>query len=372
VKKIGITGQHGFIGQHLYNTLSLLKDKFELIPFNKSIFQSRESLQKWVGECDVIIHLAALNRHEDENVIYTENLRLANLLKDALAAVDVKPHVIISSSTQEEKDTIYGKSKKEARSTLAAWSEVYGAVFTGLIIPNVFGPFGKPFYNSGIATFCYQLCNSQKAVIKTDALLHLIYIDELCEVFINIIEQKVNNPYFEVAATAKKRVSEVKDQLESYQEKYLERGVLPCFQSIFDRNLFNTFRSYIDHQTFFPRFLKLNTDQRGTFVETVKLEQGGQISFSTTAPGITRGNHFHIRKIERFVVIKGKALIELRKFNDNQKISFELDGIAPAYVDMPVWYTHNITNIGNEELYTIFWINELYNPLDPDTYFEPV
>lgn len=118
--------------------------------------------------------------------------------------------------------------------------------------------------------------------------------------------------------------------------------------------------------------MKLNIDDRGSFVETAKLSSGGQISFSTTRPGITRGNHFHTRKAERFVVIKGKARIQLRRVGTDKVISFELDGSAPSYVDMPVWHTHNITNTGGEDLYTIFWINEQYDPNDPDTFFEKV
>ena len=116
----------------------------------------------------------------------------------------------------------------------------------------------------------------------------------------------------------------------------------------------------------------MNSDERGSFVETVKLSSGGQVSFSTTRPGVTRGNHFHTRKAERFAVIKGKALIQLRRVGTDKVMSFELDGDEPSYVDMPVWHTHNITNTGNEDLYTIFWINELYDPADPDTFFEQV
>ena len=136
--------------------------------------------------------------------------------------------------------------------------------------------------------------------------------------------------------------------------------------------LFNTFRSYINLEKYFPFFLKKNTDERGMFVETLKLETGGQVSFSITKAGVTRGNHFHTRKIERFTVIKGKARISLRKIGTDKVYSFMLDGDSPAYVDMPIWFTHNITNIGTEDLYTQFWINEWYDPNDADTFFEEV
>ncbi len=145
--------------------------------------------------------------------------------------------------------------------------------------------------------------------------------------------------------------------------------MIPDLSNTFERNLYNTFLCYVDHESFFPFHLKLNTDNRGSFVETVKLNSGGQVSFSTTVPGITRGNHFHIRKAERFAVIKGKARIEIRRVGTNNKLSFELDGARPSFVDMPIWHTHNITNIGEEELYTIFWVSEHYDANDPDTYF---
>ena len=152
----------------------------------------------------------------------------------------------------------------------------------------------------------------------------------------------------------------------------MENGIVPDLSDPFERNLFNTFVCYIDHSNFFPFKLRLNTDERGSFVETVKLNSGGQISFSTTKPGITRGNHFHTRKAERFAVIKGKARIQLRRIGTDRIINFELDGTEPAFVDMPVWHTHNITNIGSEDLYTIFWISEFFDAGDPDTFFETV
>ncbi|MCK9401523.1 MAG: hypothetical protein M0Q51_16210 [Bacteroidales bacterium] len=162
------------------------------------------------------------------------------------------------------------------------------------------------------------------------------------------------------------------NKLEKFKKDYFENGIIPDLSISFDRNLFNTFLCYIDHQSFFPFKLKKNSDDRGSFVETIKLNSGGQVSFSTTVPGITRGNHFHTRKAERFAVIKGKARIQLRKIGTNKIMSFDLDGVQPSFVDMPVWYTHNITNTGDEELYTIFWINEFFDPDDPDTYFEAV
>ena len=160
--------------------------------------------------------------------------------------------------------------------------------------------------------------------------------------------------------------------LENYKKVYYEEHCFPVLNSTFEVNLFNTFRSYIDHSSRYPVLLKKNTDQRGAFIETIKTSLGGQFSFSTTLPGVTRGNHYHTRKIERFIVIKGKATIELRRIGTSEKLHFELIGEQPSFVDMPVWFTHNITNVGDDELITLFWINEFFNPGDPDTYFEKV
>lgn len=372
--KIGITGQSGFMGTHLYNFLGL-QEGVERIPFEDHYFENQETLQNWVKQCDAIVHLAAMNRHGDPQVIYDTNIHLVKTLIDALEKTGSKPHVLFSSSTQEEKDNLYGKSKKDGRKLFKHWAEKNNASFTGLIIPNVFGPFGNPYYNSVVATFCHQLTHGEKPEIHVDGELKLIYIGELVVEFFNKIKDKRKKEKveaYQVPYTSLHKVSEILELLESYKENYFEKGIFPDLTDSFERNLFNTFVCYMDIKNHYPVKLKLNTDDRGSFVETVKLESGGQISFSTTKPGITRGNHFHIRKAERFAVIKGKARIQLRRIGTDEVLNFDLDGSQPAYVDMPIWYTHNITNVGDEEVYTIFWISEFFNPDDPDTYFEKV
>ncbi|MFC2096238.1 NAD-dependent epimerase/dehydratase family protein [Bacteroidota bacterium] len=369
---IGITGQAGFVGTHLFNYLGL-QENIEKIPFRDEYFDQPEKLNSWVKQCDVIVHLAAMNRHGNPQVIYDTNIGLVKQLIEALEATSSKPHVLFSSSTQEDRDNLYGKSKKEGRKLLIQWAEKNKAAFTGMIIPNVFGPFGNPYYNSVVATFCHQLTHNEKPKIQVDGELKLIYVGELTKYIYNLItnhQSLITN--HQVPHTSTNKVSEILTLLKSYKEYYFEKGIFPDLTNTFERNLFNTFVCYLDIKNHFPVKLNLNTDDRGSFVETVKLESGGQISFSTTKPGITRGNHFHIRKAERFAVIKGKARIQLRKIGTDEVLNFDLDGNEPACVDMPIWYTHNITNIGDEEVYTIFWISEFFNPNDPDTYFESV
>jgi len=377
--KIGITGQPGFVGTHLYNTLGLFPEKYTRIPFEDAFFVDAPKLNDFVSSCDVIVHLAAMNRHNNPDVLYKTNIGLVNQLIAACEATHSTPHILFSSSTQEERDNLYGKSKKEGRKMFEQWANTNNAQFTGFIIPNVFGPFGNPYYNSVVATFCHQLTHNETPKIDVDGELKLIYVAELVQKFIDRIEnvhQKHQNNVvietIELQHTSQAKVSTILELLQSYKATYFEKAEIPALDTTFKRNLFNTFLTYIDHAVFFPFQLKLNTDNRGSFVETVKLNSGGQVSFSTTVPGITRGNHFHTRKAERFAVIKGKARIELRRIGTDKVLSFNLDGSQPSFVDMPVWYTHNITNVGAEELYTIFWINEHFDVNDPDTYFENV
>lgn len=372
MKRIGITGVNGFIGSHLKNKLALLKDDYTLVPFNRDFFNDKDQLDQFVLGCDSIVHLAALNRHDDPDVIYDTNVDLVKKLVDALKRTNHKPHVVMSSSTQEERDNLYGKSKKEGRSLLSNWAEQNGGKFSGLVIPNVYGPFGKPFYNSVVATFCHQLAHNERPTIKVDGELNLIYVEELVNEIINSIENEDNVPELKIAPTANAKVSEILERLNYFKSSYQDLGEIPVLNNAFDLKLFNTFRCYMDIPNYFPRKFVQHTDNRGAFVEIARLGIGGQTSFSTTVPSITRGNHYHTRKIERFAVIKGKALIQLRRIGTDEVLDFYLDGEEPSYVDMPIWYTHNIKNIGDEVLYTIFWINEPYNEDDPDTYFEEV
>ena len=371
IRKVGITGSNGFIGWHLCNILSLDIGKFEIIKFPRSCFDRNTEIDSYVNKCNIIIHLAGINRHGDQNYIYEKNIELANNLINSLTRTRFKGHLIYSSSIHENKESAFGRSKKNSRELLEEFSIKNNILFSGLLIPNVFGAFGVPFYNSVISTFCYQLLAEQKTNIENNIDLNLIYIDDLIKKIIEIIvNQKIGIINIEHTNTYK--VSELLNLLTQFKFEYIENGIMPMLHTRFHINLFNTFRSYINIENSYPILYKNNTDTRGNFVEIVKLNSGGQISFSTTNMGITRGNHFHTRKIERFSVIKGNALIKLRKKSESKIFEFYLTGDQPSYIDIPIWYTHNITNIGKDNLYTIFWINEFFDTLDSDTYYELV
>lgn len=375
--KIGITGQAGFIGSHLYTTLSLRED-VDLVNFERSFFEDMDMLSKFVSECDSIVHLAAMNRHEDPKVIYNTNLKLVEDLIAACERSKVTPHILFSSSSQELKDNFYGQSKKEGKEKFMAWAAETGGKLSSLTIPNVFGPFGRPNYNSVVATFCHKVANNEEPTILNDGEVGLIYVNDLVQIFIDTIfgdqqSLSLNNNSFEVEINPNHyvKVSRILELLNGFKSNYMEKGIFPNLDDHFEKSLFNTFRCYIPESHYPVKYTK-HTDPRGSFVEIARTQTSGQFSFSTTVPGITRGNHFHTRKAERFAVISGKARIQLRKIGTDEVINYDLDGKEPAYVDMPIWYTHNITNTGDEELITLFWINEPYDPDDADTYFENV
>ncbi len=372
--KVGITGQAGFMGTHLYNFLGTKSDKIKCVNFKDDYFENELDLQNFVKSCDIIVHLAAMNRHKDEQVIYNTNITLVKKIINACEATNSTPKIIFSSSTQEDIDNLYGKSKRDGRKCFETWAIKNDGHITSLIIPNVFGPFGRPFYNSFIATFSHQIIQEQEPKILIDSKINLIYINELSEAFYSeIIKQNSENiQSYIVPHTSSRKVSEILKTLKCFKTQYIENGQVPKLDlNTFELDLFNTFTSFIPRDYFPRKFIK-HSDDRGAFVEIIRAGSQGQVSYSTTVPGITRGNHYHTRKIERFAVISGKALIQIRKIDSDEIFEYILDGTEPSYVDIPIWHTHNIKNIGNTELLTLFWINEPYDSENSDTYFVKV
>ena len=369
--KIGITGQNGFIGYHLTQTIKYKHSNYTLVPFERSFLNDSKALGSFVSSCDVIVHLAGVNRSETDEQVYVDNIKINSLLKKALIGVNFKGHLLFASSSQENGNSLYGKAKKESREFLEKTINSLEGKFTGLIIPNVFGPFCKPNYNSFIATFCSKILNNETPEVIQDTNVPLLYVGNLIEQILEVIRDPKGS-LIEIQPDLNIKVTEVLGLLNSFKDSYLISNTIPSLQTPFELKLFNTFRSYFDLENKYPSLLEKHSDQRGFFSEIIRTDIGGQFSYSTTLPGITRGNHFHTRKIERFIVIGGKAKISLRKIGSTEVNEYLLDGEKPSYVDMPIWYTHNITNIGTTTLITAFWINEPYNSEDADTYFENV
>jgi len=367
--KIGITGQSGFIGSHLHNYLKVQED-VTLIPFQRNYFEEEGALDQFIKNCDTVVHLAGMNRGTDQELLQV-NISLAEKLVSGLERTHHKPHVIFSSSKHETKGTPYGESKKRAREMFSKWAHEAGARFTGLILPNIYGPFCRPFYNSVVATFCHQLTHGQEPQILVDQPVGLMYVGELVQRIFQVIrDEQVADEYL-IPATKEITVNELLSKLRGFKETYLKEGVIPDLADPFDLSLFNTFRSYVDPD-WFPVAYDLKTDERGSLFEVVRSLNQGQAFYSSTKPGVERGNHYHRRKMERFSIIKGKARVQLRRIGTGGIISYNLDGGNPSYVDIPILHTHNLINVGDDELLMLFWASELYDPDDPDTYYEKV
>ena len=369
--RIGITGQNGFIGYHLTQTIKYKYTDYTIVPFQKFFFEKENLLKEFVSTCDIIVHLAGINRANSDQEVYDGNMRITNSLKKALVGARFQGQLLFASSSKENGDSIYGKAKKESRLLLEDTINSLGGKFTGLIIPNVFGPFCKPNYNSFVATFCSNIINKEVPEVIQDANVSLLYVGNLANQIVGAIV-KPKESILAIQPDIEIKVTEVLSLLNSYKVSYINNNTIPSLKNTFELEMFNTFRSYKSLKEIFPSFLLNNIDERGSFSELIRANTGGQFSYSTTLPRFTRGNHFHTRKIERFIVIGGKAKISLRKIGSKEVHEFLLDGENPSYVDMPIWYTHKITNIGTTPLITAFWVNEAYDPENTDTYFENV
>lgn len=364
--RIGITGAYGLLGFHTSAYLKTVEG-IEIRRAGREAFASPESLRTFVDGCDAIIHLAGMNRGDEDEVAAT-NVALTEQLAAACTAAGIAPHILFSSSTHVYRDNKYGASKRQCAEVLTGWAEQAGGRFTNVILPNVFGEGGKPFYNSVVSTFCHQLALGETPVVHQDAQLEQVHTQTVARAFLQYIRDGVTG---EVKLEGRPiRVTELLARIQGYRDLYLQ-NIFPNVDDEFDRDLFNTFRSYLYPQHY-PVALTLHTDNRGSLFEAVKARNGGQSFLSTTRPGITRGNHFHTRKIERFLVVSGEAEIRLRKVFSDEVQVFRVSGEQPSYVDIPTLHTHNITNSGTTELVTLFWTHEFFDPQNSDTHMEMV
>lgn len=366
--KVAITGGDGFLGTHMRFFLYEKKDEYEVVLVDKNDFEDEGSLVSKLDGSSAVLHFAGLNRGDEEE-IYKTNTGLTKKILNTCDKLDIKPKVLFVSSTHNTRDTAYGRSKRDSEKMISEWGKTNGVATSSVVSTNIFGEFGKPNYNSFVSTFCFNIASGIESEVNKDVVVNLVYVREVCEFFYNLISKDVLEESYTLRGEAVK-IIDVYNKLLQFKNEYYS-GIIPKIESKFDLNLFNTFRSYL-YPKHFPVSLDLKTDNRGSFVEVVKERSGGQSSFSTTHPGIIRGNHYHTRKIERFCVISGEASIKLRKIFTNEVIEYRVSGDKPVYVDMPTFYTHSIENTGSTELLTVFWINEFFDPSDPDTFMETV
>jgi UDP-2-acetamido-2,6-beta-L-arabino-hexul-4-ose reductase len=376
VHSVGITGPKGFIAGHLARRLagSLAESKergVRVIGCTRQDFVTPDALCAFVSQCDTLVHLAGMNRG-DERAIHETNVSLTQRLIDALVATNRRPHFIFASSTQRDRPAAYGRSKRECEQLLRRWAEQHGADLTILVIPNVYGPGCKPFYNSVVATFCHQLAHGQRPVVIDDQQIEFVWVSDLVEAIVDAINTRQPGvKEARIAGTAHLTVSQLLARLEAIHRSYFEEQIVPDLSDSLDARLYTTFLSHVDLDDHCHR-PRVHRDARGELFEIIRLAGGGQVFFSTTKPGVIRGNHFHARKVEWFCVLRGEAVIRLRRVGGERIREFRVSGASPEFISIPALHTHQIENIGEDDLLTMFWCNEIFQPADPDTFYEQV
>ena len=374
--RVAITGGAGFLGWHLRCAIRM-RGWPEPVVVDHACFDDPARLRDALAGAEVVVHLAGVNRGPEAEV-EAGNPRLARLLVDALqatAAGRTRLHLLFSNSTHGRDPSVpaasltpYGRSKREANAILGEWAATTGARYTDIRFPHLFGEHGRPFYNSAVATFCHQLATSDTPKIIVDSEVELLHAQSACDLMLEAIDAGTGGPLSPEGL--RMPVSEALARLQAMHATYAD-GTLPRFETAFDLDLFNTLRSY-RFPLHYPGRIQLRSDARGHLFEAVKTGHGGQCFASTTHPGVVRGNHFHRRKVERFLVAGGQATIRVRRMFTTDAHAFEVRGDAPVYIDMPTLHTHDIRNTGQGELFTLFWSHEIFDPAAPDTYPEAV
>lgn len=361
---IAMTGGRGFLGWHTRAALYEKGIEASLVPVGEN-FDSSQAKQA-INGAEKLIHIAGINRAEDDE-IREGNLLFARQLVDTLLTVENPPKVIVyADSTQAGNGSVYGEAKLAAGEILREAAEKLGAEFVDVRLPNLFGEHGRPFYNAVTATFCHLLVKGGTPTVENDKELTLLHAQDAADLLIGNRELE-----HQEKLEQKETVSGLLEKLKEIDRIY-RRGEIPDISDQFMRNLFNTYRSYVFMSR--PEFpLIKHADARGSFSEIIRTHGGtGQTSFSTTVPGVLRGGHYHRRKVERFLVLSGKARISLRQMFTDEVLHFDVTGDGPVAIDMPTMWTHSIENTGDEALLTNFWTDDHFDPDNPDTIVEAV
>lgn len=368
MKTVLVTGAGGFIGRNLCTRLERRKDvRLICIDINNTI----EELTAAVMKADFIFHLAGVNRPKDISEFERGNKGLTQELIRLLLLSDKKVPILISSSIQAALDNPYGKSKLGAEEAIREYAKASRVSVFIFRLPNVFGKWCRPNYNSVIATWCYNTTHGLPIQISDPSTeLHLVYIDDLTEDFLAALDGTKypdEDGFCYVSRTFKVTLGKIAAMLESFVDSR-KTLVMPSLDDDFTRVLYATWLSYMPEDEF-GYSLSMKRDERGWLAEFIKSQSFGQVFVSKTKPGITRGNHWHHTKVEKFLVVEGQALIRFRKIDDEKVLEYPVSGDELQVIDIPVGFTHSITNIGSSELLTLFWADEIFNPTAPDTYY---
>ena len=378
-----VTGANGFVGRNLVSQLeniasgkarnyAIAGEELHVLCYD--VDSDPAALEEYCRRADFVFNLAGVNRPEDPSEFMKGNFGFASLLLDTLKKCGNTCPVMISSSTQAALDNPYGESKRAGEELLFEYGRETGAKVLVYRFPNVFGKWCRPNYNSAVATFCHNIAHGLPIRVNDPSVvMHLVYIDDVVDELIGALsgDEHRAGAFCEVPVVHEITLGGIVDLLYSFRDMQQDLEV-PDLGDAFTKKLYSTYLSYLPKEKFcYP--LKMNVDNRGSFTEIIRTPDRGQFSVNISKPGITKGEHWHHTKNEKFVVVSGHGLVQLRKIGTDEVINFEVSGEKMEVVEMIPGYTHNIINLSDtEDLVTFMWANEAFNPERPDTYFEPV
>lgn len=370
MKTVLITGSEGFVGKNLNVSLQC-RDDLRITCFD--IQHNPSTLPALLSQADFVFHLAGVNRPQNLEEFRTSNTSLTAQICNHLAYSGKKVPLAITSSTQATLDNPYGVSKREAENAVFEYGRTTGAKVHVFRLPNVFGKWCRPNYNSGVATFCNNIANGLPIQVSDpNVVMNLVYIDDVVRAFVALLDGivEMRDGFCVVQPVHTMKLGDIVELIRSLRESR-ERRSIPYMADQFVKKLYSTYLSYLPEDQFsYP--LKMNVDERGSFTEFIKTPDRGQVSVNISKPGITKGNHWHHTKTEKFLVVSGQGVIRFRKIGTEEIIEYPVSGDKLEVVDIPTGYTHNISNTGESDMVTVMWCNEIFDPERPDTFFEPV
>lgn len=375
--KILVTGAGGFVGKNVI--CHLRQNGYDDIAAY-DLDTPENVLEDAVKDCGFVLHFAGVNRPQNEGEFMEGNFGFTTKLLSMLKAAGNKAPILITSSIQAALDNPYGRSKKASEDYMFEYSRETGAKVLVYRLPNVFGKWSRPNYNSAIATFCHNVARGLPIKVNDPSVnMHVVYIDDVAAEILRALKGEetrgaggeIGAEFCMVPVTHRATLGEIAGMIKSFKTSretlevpYMERGSLSS-------KLYSTYLSFLPEGGFsYP--LKMNVDERGSFTEFLRTPERGQVSVNVAKPGITKGNHWHHSKNEKFLVVKGRAVIRFRKVGSEEIEEYFVSGDRLEVVDIPTGYTHNIENIGEDDLVTVMWANESFDPANPDTYFEKV
>ena len=365
--KILVTGAKGFIGKNLISELKNQKYS-DILEYDLDTDPSL--LDIFCKEADFVFHLAGVNRPKEQAEYIEGNFNFTSILLDTLKKHSNTCPVMISSSIQALLDNPYGKSKKDGEELFIVYAKETGAKVLIYRFPNVFGKWCRPNYNSAVATFCYNIAHDLPIQVNDPCVaMNLVYIDDVVEELIHALNGKENKvgDYCAVPVLHTVKLGEIVNLIQSFKESRKTLS-LPNMANEFEKKLYSTYLSYLPPDQF-SYLLKMNIDNKGSFTEFIKTPDRGQVSVNISKPGITKGNHWHHSKVEKFLVVSGKGVIRFHKVCSDEIIEYYVSGEKLEVVNIPAGYAHNIENLGDVDMVTIMWANECFNPERPDTYY---